>query len=332
MGWPSFYGGEQGILIATSELRCRIAEVTARFSDDELALFLADKIVMAEVLHAPAHGLHYYLGSLYPLLLERKINCGLIQEIGNVVISNGTGGIGFLHLDKCLSKASEIARDKGIALCVLQMPGKVGALRVYCNKYMERGQLILMLKNTARMVGTTGTGEPVIGTNPLCIGLPDTHFIYDSSTATVATNKPRLADKCQYVFPYPVGVDKDLVPTNSPSTITAEGGYLLPFSHGPYWFKSFFLGVAIEAMAGLAGGSTGRRVGKHDGQRLHSREGMLALLVDKHVFPFYENYLNEATLLLKEIRSCGLHIPGEHDSNTPQVMVFRKDWEMLGSL
>jgi hypothetical protein len=92
------------------------------------------------------------------------------------------------------------------------------------------------------------------------------------------------------------------------------------------------LGVAIEAMAALAGGRTGSRVGEHTGQRLFSREGMLALLVDRDALPDYADYLEEVGHMLKELDQAGLRVPGRIDPSISEVNVFADDWQQLLAL
>ena len=184
------------------------------------------------------------------------------------------------------------AQIKAIALRLGLPLAGVWLLRTYCPELMKQGQLVLMMKNTAPIVGMQNIGEPFVGTNPICIGLPEANFIYDASTSTVATNKMRIYKKREKKFKNMIGINKNGNPTQNPEEILSEG-YLLPFSSGPFWFKSFFLGVAIELMSSLAGGKTGKRIGEHRGKRLYSKEGMIAILIDKKAFPEYENYLKE---------------------------------------
>jgi LDH2 family malate/lactate/ureidoglycolate dehydrogenase len=323
---------DSAVTVTLADVRSRVAALCRRHTDEENSIFIAEKVALAEAMSIPTHGVHYFLHSLWPLLQAGHINDAPLQTVENVIVSHGIGGIGFLHLQKCLLAASDIAKTRGIALAVLRRPGKVGALRVFCRDFMDRGQLIVMLKNTARTVGLAETAQPIFGTNPLCIGLPDTRFIYDASMSTIATNKIRLAKKTAQVFPAPIGFTSGMQPTCDPHATIGAGGFLAPFSFGPYWYKSFFLGIAIEAMAALAGGSTSSRVGEHTGRRLHSKEGMLAVLIDKRAFPEYDGYLEEVALLLKELEAMGLKRPGDFDEAIEHVRVFADDLRELSSL
>ena len=277
----------------------------------------------------PTHGLHYFVHALLPLLKRGAINTGTVSTNGATVHCEGTNGVGFLKLEQALDSASEVAKSFGCAILTMRNPGKVGALRVYCQKLMDRDQIIIMLKNTARTVGIRETAQPVFGTNPLAIGLPGSDFIYDSSISTIATNKVRLAKKYGRSFPHPVGLDASLEQTPVPEDIAAMGGMLLPFSAGPFWFKSFFLGAAIEALASFSGGKTGQRVGEHKGSRLLSEEGFMAFVIDRSVSPNYDAYIEEIQMFFRDLHVAGLKLPGQYDKKKEHVSVLLDDWKEI---
>ena len=279
-----------------------------------------------------SHGLHYFLHSIWPLVQQRNITNSEVSISENVVSSLGQGGIGFGNTIRCLRRASEIAEGKGNSLVIFKNPGKVGALRIYCQEFMDKGQLIILLKNTAATVGLLGSNKPLIGTNPICIGLPDSKFIYDSSTSTIATNKLRVHEKTNTMFDCPVGVDRAGHLTKDPKEVLEEGGYLLPFSYQDYAFKGFFMGVIIECMAAMAGGKTSIRVGKHKGPRLYSDEGMIGILIDKKIFPQYSNYLEEMPQLFADLAKVNVRLPNSTSQVNGEVSVLRQDWEALATL
>lgn len=318
------------ITIKIDDLYERVENVCRKYIDADCSSFIAEKIVLAEDMNVPTHGLHYFVHSLLPHLKTNNINDTNFTVNNNIVYSEGNGGVGFCNLNNCIRKSSELARHHGLALGVLKNPGKIGALRVYCREIMDQGQLIIMMKNTARTFGTLNTGAPVLGTNPVCIGLPDTNFIFDSSMSTVATNKLRLYKKYGRDFDEPVGINAQKQYTANPSEITEEGGFLVPFSDGPFWYKSFFLAMAIEGIAAMAGGKTGERVGEHKGTRLFSREGMIVIIIDKSAFSHYNNYLDEINVLIGDVEKYGLKIPGNYKKKT-EVSVLNQDWEELNN-
>lgn len=291
---------------------------------------IAGRITQSELMGVPSHGLHYYLHSIRPLVQDGHINASTLAVNGTTLSAEGDGGVGFRNVERCLNKASGIARRAGSSIVVMKNPGKVGALRIYCQALMDRGQLVILMKNTAATVGLPGAGRPVIGTNPLCVGLPDSHFIYDSSISTVATNRMRLNEKRNAAFDSTIGIDASGRLTTDPADILHAQGMLLPFSTQDYAFKGFFLGVIIECIAAMAGGKTSIRVGKNKGSRLYSDEGMFGLVVDRRVFPHYDNYLRELPLLLADLRAARIRLP---NSRRPRktLTVLRRDWQALAA-
>lgn len=316
--------------VSLSELVERIAEVSNRFTSEEQSNVIAEMIAKAESMGVASHGLHYFVYYILPLLEQGEIRNPEFEIRGNAVYSDSQGGVGFLNVRTCLAKASRIAASLGISMAIFKNPGKVGALRIYCEEITKKGQLIMMFKNTAATVGLAEMREPHIGTNPICIGLPDTDFIYDASTATVATNKLRVFQKKGRKFEHKVGINKDSELSSDPDEILDEGGLLLPSGFESFWFKSFFLGVAIECIAAAAGGKTSSRVGRHKGRRPYSEEGMVAFIIDKKVFPDYKNYLEESKLLFSELKQYGLRIPGSYKKDMKFITVLKEDWDELG--
>jgi len=305
------------------ECQCYVNKLDSRI--------IADRITQSELMGVSSHGLHYFLHSIRPLVQSKKINFAKLSVSGNVVNSIGNGGVGFRNAERCLKRASAIATRKGSGLVVFKNPGKVGALRIYCQEIMDQGQLIILMKNTAATVGFPGSKNPIIGTNPLCIGLPNSSFIYDSSVSTVATNKLRIYDKSKKKFESNIGLDAQGELTKDPSDILQEDGFLLPFSLEDYSFKGFFLGVVIECIAAMAGGKTSIRVGKNKGSRLHSDEGMFGLIIDKKIFPDYSNYLEEMPLLFNDLKAAKIRLPNTRRARKT-VTVLRQDWKELSTI
>jgi len=255
---------------------------------------ILDLILKTEQMNVPSHGWFYYNNVILPLIRKGLVFKNKIKVKGNFIYSEGKGGVGFLNVVDALNVSSEIARKEGVAITIFKNCGKVGALRIYCQDIMNRGQLIILMKNTAPNTGIT---KPIIGTNPICIGLPDTKFIADLSTSTVATNKCRRSTKHfkDYIGMYKGKKTKD--------GLEALKGYLLPFSHESYIHKSFMLGVCVEAIAGMAGGNISHNVGKGKGNRWYSKEGMVGIIMDKKMFPEYKKYQKQIKKFLIEVEN-----------------------------
>ena len=322
---------DQDYKISFKSLAFKINDIAKKYIHRVEANVLTKLLIRAEKMGVSTHGLHYFVHSVYPHLVKGTPSFK-IEKRDNIISSEGKGGLGINNLYKCLSLASDQSEKSGISLVIIKNPGKVGALRVYCVDLMKKGKLIILFKNTASTQGFSFGGQSLIGTNPICIGLPDSKFIIDTSTSTVATNSIRLMGKQNKKFSVNVGWDKFGNETNDPKKLLLEGSFLATFSEGPFWYKSFFLGLAIECIAALAGGKTGSRVGKKKGARLDSQEGMIGIVIDKSSFPHYKSSKAELELLFSEVRTCGAYIPGEYSINKADVMVSKKDWVFVSDL
>jgi L-2-hydroxycarboxylate dehydrogenase (NAD+) len=321
------------IKVLTNNLEKKIINFSHRYTSINNAKIISKIIVRAEKMEILTHGLHYFLHSVVPHLKNGMTDHVVVKK-DNFIYSKGKngGGLGLVNIYNCLKMASKIAKKKGICVYSAKDPGKVGAFRTYCPEIIENDQLILMIKNTAPTQGLKKAKKALIGTNPLAIGIPGTNFIYDSSTSTVATNAIRLKNKYNEKFDQIVGLDRKIKKTNDPKKLLLNGAFLNTFASGPFWFKSFYLGVAIECIGALCGGKTSYRVGEHKGTRLFSKEGMLIILIDKKVFPHYKSYLKEINVFLKELKKLDLRIPGSFNKKRKYLSLFKEDYDKLNSI
>ena len=316
--------------INRKELKDKILEICKKYKSDAESKIITKLIIRGEDMQVSTHGLHYFVHSIYPHLSISSPKF-TVSSKNSFVISDGNGGIGFKNLWDCLQIASKKSEKEGIALVLCKNPGKVGALRVFCRELIDKGKFILLLKNTASTQGIKGISRPLVGTNPICIGFPESEFVFDSSTSTIATNSIRLMSKRGKKFDFDVGWNSSGDSSRDPDEILREGAFLSTFTQGHFWYKSFFLGVAIELLASLAGGLTGFRVGKHKGRRLHSKEGLFALVIDKSSFPHYQNYISELTFLREEMESEGLRFPGKF-CRKDKFKISKEDWDFIANL
>ena len=318
-------------LIDKEVLSEKIFNICKLYRSTKESTLITNLIIRGEEMFVSTHGLHYFVHSIYPHLKKGETFFE-VKEESNFIISNGEGGIGFRNLSDCLKLASKNSLTDGVSIILCKNPGKIGALRVYCPELVEDGKLVFIFKNTASTQGLKGSVKPLVGTNPICIAFPDSDFIFDSSTSTVATNSVRLMSKQGQKFDFDLGINNSGNPTNNPDEILEEGSFLSTFSEGPLWFKSFYLGLAVELLSALAGGKTGKRVGKNKGRRLFSKEGLFAIVIDKSFFPEYASYLSEMKMLREELANAGHRFPGKFDTSVKQFHVSKKDWNFLDSL
>ena len=60
--------------------------------------------------------------------------------------------------------------------------------------------------------------------------------------------------------------------------------------------------------------------------------GLIAIVIDKSAFPYYESYKNEIKLLFADIESTGTYIPGNYDKTKKYIFVSSHDLQFINQL
>jgi len=313
--------------VKPSILKEKVFKICDKYLKEKDSDRLSEFIIEAEECDIKSHGIHYFLHSLYPHIKDGNMN--KFEKIKRCSYE-GSGGVGILALEKLLEDMTKMSERDGSTLFFVKTPGKIGALRQYCERVTEKGNVLVFMKNTASTMGIKETKKPVLGTNPICIGFPESEFIYDCCTSVMATNKLRYAGKIDKNFDHDIGgVGSES--TTHPNEILSEGGYLHPFSQNHYWYKSFFLGLVVELFSSMAGGKTSERVGPKKGRRLHSKEGLFGFLINKRAIPHFDNYKKEMELLFEELEEYKIRIPGKRKKKDT-IEMFKEDYDELEGL
>lgn len=126
-----------------------------------------------------------------------------------------------------------------------------GALGDWARLACARGCGLILLAGSPPRVAAPDGHTPLLGTNPICVGLPGSPaFICDSSTSAITHGDLLTAQGRGAGLPADAAVDRD----GAATTIAGEVAALRAIggSH-----KSFALGMAVELLCCLAGGVPG---------------------------------------------------------------------------
>jgi LDH2 family malate/lactate/ureidoglycolate dehydrogenase len=150
--------------------------------------------------------------------------------------------------------AIEKARASGVAtIGVNGISTSSGAIGYYARMLAAEGLIGLVFAGAPPSVAPHGSHRPLLGTNPLAIGLPsdDAPIVLDLATAAMALYGVIEARAAGGQLPDGVAVDADGVPTRDPAAALA--GAIQTFDRGP---KSSGLSFMVQALAGpLVGAS-----------------------------------------------------------------------------
>lgn len=173
-----------------------VATIRATDVPEEHARLTADVLVSADLRGVRSHG----LGRL-PILVD-TLERGDINKNSRYPFhagSNTTGvldaenGLGPVASDKAMEKAISMAEEQGTGFVAVRNSSHLGYPGYWTKKAVDRGFIGICMTNGGHFVAPTFGIEPVMGTNPLSVGIPGESggqiFLLDIATSTVARGK-----------------------------------------------------------------------------------------------------------------------------------------------
>lgn len=218
------------------------------------ALLQADLLIEAELRGLPSHGLQRL-----PRLIER-LRKGLADPKTkgranwvrpSVLKIDGERGLGPVVMIETLKLLEQRVRDEGIAVAAIHNANHIGMLAYYAEAAAALGRIGIFLTTSEALVHPYGGTQPMLGTNPIAIGIPtgDAPFILDLATSLVSMGKIHHHALTKTAIPEGWAVDAAGRPTTDPEK--AKTGALAPFGDA----KGYGLGLAVELLVAALAGS-----------------------------------------------------------------------------
>ncbi len=167
---------------------------------------------------------------------------------------DGRGHLGYAVMRRLVEHGCDEAAEHGT--CVVTGVGVYpsGMLGDWARMACARGRGVVLSCGSPPRVASPGGSVPLLGTNPLCVGLPagERPFVCDASTSALTHGDLLLARASGAALPEHAAVDLNGAPTTSVEE--AEAGSLLAIggSH-----KAFAISMALELLTSLGGGVPG---------------------------------------------------------------------------
>jgi LDH2 family malate/lactate/ureidoglycolate dehydrogenase len=224
---------------------------------------VADAIVRADAAGVASHGvsrLPQYAQALRRGEVNALARPRVERRQGGVALLDADNGMGHLAMVHAVELACDLARGHGVAWVGLRRSNHAGAGGVYVDDLARRGFMAVYgAVSGVNVMAPAGGREPLLGTNPLAIGIPAAGgdpMVFDAATSATSLGKVRAKAAAGQTLPEGWMVDAASgAPLRDPRR--AAEGLLLPMAG----HKGSGLALALGLMAGaLNGAAFGRAV------------------------------------------------------------------------
>ncbi len=225
--------------------------------DQEGAATVADVLVHADERGHASHGITRVPITVKRLktgVMKARPTVSLRQVAPGMALVDGDNGPGPVASVRALDAAVAMAKTQGVGVAIVAHSNHNGAGSYYAERALRRGYIALCTTNAPPSMAVHGGRTPVIGTNPVTMGVPggvpgtDASLLMDMATSVVARGKIVEASKRREAIPPGWALDRDGRPTTD--AVAAEKGVVLPLAGA----KGSALAIMVEVLSGVLGG------------------------------------------------------------------------------
>ncbi len=299
--------------ITAENERSIVTEILKKMSiPDEDACIVADVTVDADLKGFSSHGIGrfpQYIRGLKAGTIDPEAEITIEKETVSMALLNGNHKFGHVVTYTAMEIAMEKAKETGIGVVGVHGSNHFGVAGYYSDMAIMQDMIGIVVANTEPAVAPIGGKEPIIGTNPIAIGIPsNTHYVsVDMATSASARGKLLEAKRKGEKIPENVALDVEGNPTIDPEA--ALKGSILPFGA----HKGYALSFMIEIIAGpLVRAAFGKQVtGTANPEELCTK-GDLVIALDPSKFSDIETFKEQVDEFITEVKGSGnVFIPGD---------------------
>ncbi|WP_321211137.1 L-sulfolactate dehydrogenase [Methanothermobacter sp. DP] len=297
---------------AEEEVRIIKEILTAMNVPEEVSEIVAEVTLDADLKGFSSHGI-----GRFPQYVE-GLRCGTIKPHADITIERETpstalinGNHIFGHFVACraMELAIEKARDTGVGLVGVHDSNHFGVAGYYSDMAVMKDMIGIVIANTEPAVAPIGGKTPILGTNPVAIGIPSNRHYVSVDMATSASARGKLLEAARKGerIPENIALDADGNPTTDPEL--ALKGSILPFGG----HKGYALSFMIEILAGpLVGAAFGAAVRGTANPREMCTKGDLMMAIDPSKMVDLQEFKSSVDEFIEEVKSSGdVLIPGD---------------------
>ncbi|MEO3856634.1 Ldh family oxidoreductase [Acrocarpospora sp. B8E8] len=246
-------------LLPTGWLREAVTAVfhAVGFSDTA-AQAVADALVEADMRGVTSHGtmlVPMYVDRVRAGSVSRTEQATVVVDAGAIAVLDAGHALGQLTGDQAMALAVAKAKSFGAGAVAVRNAFHFGGAFRYVEAAARDGCIGVAAANTRPLMPAVGGAAPVVGNNPLAVGVPmpdGPALVLDMALSEAALGKIRLAAAEGREIPPTWASDTQGRPTTDP--VAALAGMLLPAAG----HKGFGLALIIDVLTGvLSGGGFG---------------------------------------------------------------------------
>lgn len=237
----------------------------------------------------------------------------IIKDTGSMAVIESHHAPGPVAGQYAVQLAIVRAKEHGIALIgARNYIANSGAMAYYLRLLVDENLIALVTCNSESMVCPPGGIKPLVGTNPIGLGVPGKngrHFIADFATSAIAYGKILVMQEKGEALPEGVLIDAQGNPSTHPDD--AFNGAIKPLAD----YRGFSLALMTELLAGPL-------IGAMACKREPGTDGLIIIAID----PAHLGHADYGTLagpLLDQIRASaaapgqdGVTLPGDRSTET----------------
>ncbi len=279
----------------------------------EHAEIVADVTLDANLKGFTSHGLGrfpQYVKGLKAGTIVTDADIEIEKETPAMALINGNHIFGHVVAYKAMEIAIQKAKETGIAIVGVHDSNHFGVAGYYSDMAIMKDMIGIVIANTEPAVAPIGGKEPILGTNPIAIGIPSNKNYVSVDMATSASARGKLLEAIRkgQKIPENVALDEEGNPTIDPEA--ALKGSILPFGA----HKGYALAFMIEILAGpLVKAAYGKAVTGTANPEEICTKGDLIMVIDPSKFVDIEDFKEEVDDFVVEIKDSGenIFIPGD---------------------
>lgn len=231
----------------------------------------------------------------------------IVRETKLSAVIDGGWNAGMIVLAYALEVAITKALAHGVGIVgTNQTNTSTGAIGFYAHRAAQNGLIAFVFSGSGEYVAMHGSYEPLLGTNPLAVGIPTTEqpLVFDMATSAIARFGIVEAKTANRPLPPDVAYDADGQPTTDPAAallgaIRAFGGY-----------KGAALSLIVELLTGTLVGTTRSAEGKK------TDWGNLIVLLDPELLVDGGTFEERAAQVLERVKAAK-RLPGVEEILIP---------------